>query len=133
MIENFLIAKICNLIFVRFIILSETSRCNQHLEASNQINNGIVNMAASILTENSILVYGFAQSRSKIPFETINGVHNHPYASAFLFACSGEKLRKDERKPLDDLVNKNQLMRQCRIGLGSFQNLLWALVFGDYF
>jgi hypothetical protein len=90
-------------------------------------------MAANILTENSILVYDFVPSRSKIPFEKINRVHHVNDAPASLFACSGETFQKDEPKTLSHSVNKNQSMRQRRIGLEFFQILLWALVFGHYF
>ena len=88
-------------------------------------------MALIILTENSILVYDFASLRSGIPFE--NNARAHFFnAFASLFAHSGGPFRKDELKTLISMVNTNQSVRQCRIGLESFRNPLSALVFGDY-
>ena len=84
-------------------------------------------MAVPILTENSILVYDLVHSRSKIPFENHAGAHNLFYAFASLFAYSGKPLRKDVPKTLNRMVNTTQSMRQRRIGLEFFQNLLWAL------
>ena len=89
-------------------------------------------MAAVILTENSILVYDFARLRSGIPFEN-NARAHFLNAFASLFAHSGEPFRKDELKILISIVNVNQFVRQCRIGLEVLQNFLWALVFGQYF
>ena len=87
-------------------------------------------MAVPILTDNSMLVYNFAPLRSKIPFEKITRVYHENDAPRPPFAYSGD-FQKDEHKPLSRLVNKNQLMRQRRIGLELFQILLWALMFGD--
>lgn len=89
-------------------------------------------MAVPILTENSILVYDFARSRSKIPFEKSMRVHDYTCARPLL-ACSGETVQKDEPKQLNRMINTNQSVRQCRMGLESFKILLWALVFGHYF
>ncbi len=89
-------------------------------------------MAVIILTENSILVYDFARLRSKNPFEKTIRVHHYTCARSLL-AFLGETLQKDELKLLNRIVNTNQSVRQCRIGLESFQNLLSALVFGHYF
>jgi hypothetical protein len=88
-------------------------------------------MAANIVTENSNLVYDFALSRSKIPFEKTRRVHHPDVPAPLLLACSGD-FQKDEPKTLSDSVNKNQLMRRRRIRLEFFQNLLWALMFGHY-
>ncbi len=92
-------------------------------------------MAVLMLTENSILVYDFAPLRSKIPFdEKIMWVHDPRYAPASLnIAYSGQFVQKDQSRTLNCSVDKNQSMRQRRIGLDSFQILLWALVVGDYF
>jgi hypothetical protein len=89
-------------------------------------------MAVPILTENPILVYDFVHSRSKTPFEKTIRAHIYTCARSLL-AYSGETLQKDELKTWNRIVNKNQLMRQCRIGLEFFQIFLWALVFGHYF
>jgi hypothetical protein len=89
-------------------------------------------MAANIVAENSNLVY-FAHSRSNIPFDKSVRAHHYDDASAsLLLACSGD-CQKDESKRLSNSVNRNQLMRRRRIGLGFFPNLLWALMFGHYF
>ncbi len=80
-------------------------------------------MAVAILTENSILVYDFVRSRSQmIPFEKTIRVHHYTCARS-LSAFLGETVQKDEPKPLNRMVNMNQSVRQCRIGLESFQNL----------
>jgi hypothetical protein len=90
-------------------------------------------MAENIVAENSILVYDFAISRSRrIPFEKIMGMHPENDAFVSLFACSG-LIQMDECEILSCSVNKNQSMRQCRIGLEFSQIFLWALMFGDYF
>ncbi len=92
-------------------------------------------MAVTILTENSILVYDFASLRSKIPFdEKTMQVHAPRYTPASLnIGCSGQFVQKDEPKTLSRSVNTNHSMRQRHVELESFQNLLWALAFGDYF
>lgn len=78
------------------------------------------------------MVYDFAQSRRKIPFEKTNRVNHENDAPQSLFAYSGEALRKDRLKTLESSLNKSSV-RQCRTELESFQNLQSALVFGDYF
>lgn len=85
-------------------------------------------MAVSILTDNSILVYAFATSRRNFPFEINTWAHNASFALRPLFAFQKERL-----KIRDYSVDKNQFMRQRRIGLEFYQILLWALVFGHYF